>query len=400
MKKILAFGLFAVLVISMFSIALADSNNTNRSDDDDSDDLNESDDDDSDDLNESDDDSDDDSNKSGREEFKDQREQLKEEFKERMERLREEFKNRMREHNGSFRFEDRNITIRELSDEQKEIIAGKINAKTGLNLTAEDIGDGTAGEILRAYLSNGRWAEVKIMPDVAALIALDRLRSKCDERNCSVELKEVGIGNKTRLAYVLETEKDSRLFLVLKKKMVAVAEVDAETGEIIKVRKPWWRFLAKEKNTDDEIDSSLNETAKDKITICHKSDRRAVTITISKKALNAHLKHGDRIGACSKNQTNNTAENITLVAPPTISDLTASNMTNESIYWGWTNPTYGNFSEAMVYFNGVNVVNTTYPFYNAVGLNANTTYTIRINTRGITGLVNLTDVSANATTLA
>ena len=263
MKQLIAFSFFAILLISMFSVALAENDSNNTIDDDNETELDDQEDDDDDDLNKTDDDDDENDNDSNRsrmkEQIKDRREELKDDFKDRMEQLRGEFKDKMREHNGSFRFENKNITIRELSDDQKEIIAGRINAKTGLNLTAEDIGNGTVGEILRAYLSNGRWAEVKVMPDVAALIALDRMKAKCDERNCSVELKEVGIGNKTRLAYVLETEKDSRLFLLFNKKMKAVAEIDAETGEVIKIRKPWWGFLAKEKNVDDtEIESELN----------------------------------------------------------------------------------------------------------------------------------------------
>jgi len=163
-----------------------------------------------------------------------------------------DFKDRIKD-NGKIRIENRNVTIREISDERKEIIAGKINARTGLNLTIEDIENMTA---LRAYLSNGRHAYIKIMPDKASLVALERLGAKCAERNCTVELKEVGEGNKTRLAYVVETEKESRVFLLFKNKMIVRAEIDAETGEIIKIKKPWWAFLAREKYekvTEDEL---------------------------------------------------------------------------------------------------------------------------------------------------
>lgn len=170
---------------------------------------------------------------------------------EREEKLRE-FKERLIKQRGKIKVEGRNVTIRELSNEQKEILAGKINAKTGLNLTADDIGNGTLGSILRAYLSNGRFALVKVMPDRASETALKRLRAKCAERNCTVELKEVGSGNNTRAAYEVRTEKDSRVLFIFKKKMHVTARVDAETGEIIEAKKPWWAFLAKEKNADDK----------------------------------------------------------------------------------------------------------------------------------------------------
>ena len=180
-------------------------------------------------------------------ENREQREQLKNEtqqLKENITELRDEIK---------LRIKQKNITIREVDQDRLELITEKINAKTGLNLTVEDIKslDGnTTGQILRAFLSNGRWAEVKIMPDSASQTALDRLRAKCVERNCTIELKEVGkLGsNESKLAYEVSTQKESRVLLLFRKKMPVMAQVDAETGEIIKVKKPWWQILAREES--------------------------------------------------------------------------------------------------------------------------------------------------------
>ena len=109
-------------------------------------------------------------------------------------------------------------------------------------------------------LKNGRNAEVKIMPNNASEKALKRLRLKnCNETNdCSLELKEVGKGNKTRLAYEMKANKNSKLFGLFNKKMQVQSRVDAETGDVIDIKKPWWAFLASEKNergSDDEEDS-------------------------------------------------------------------------------------------------------------------------------------------------
>ncbi len=192
--------------------------------------------------------------------------EIKEEVKSRIENGEEkikkmkEFKEKIRENNGWFEIEGKSIRVREMNEEKKEIIAGKINAKTGLNLTTEDIDDGTAGQILRAYLSNGRYAKIKIMPDRAAATALKKLEAKCLERNCTVELKEFKIGNKTIAGYEVETEKDTKLFLIFKKKIKLRAVIDAETGEIVLVKRPWWHFFAKEKNyTDKEIDDEIGD---------------------------------------------------------------------------------------------------------------------------------------------
>jgi hypothetical protein len=201
-----------------------------------------------------------------RDQYKDDRKRIRDEAKQNLTHLREEYKDKMlefrrmiKEGNASFKINNSEIKIHELTDEQKEIIAGRINAKTGLNLTAEDI-NGTLGHILRVYLSNGAHAEVKVMPDRASEVALKRLRAKCEERNCSVELKEVGYGpnNRTRVAYEVKTEKDARILFIFGKKMFVSAQVDAETGDVLVVKKPWWAFMAKEKNAlDAEIEAEV-----------------------------------------------------------------------------------------------------------------------------------------------
>ena len=112
-------------------------------------------------------------------------------------------------------------------------------AHTDLEVTSE-------GQKLRAKLSNGRNAEIKIMPDTASERALQRLRIKNCSGNCTIELKQVGEGEQARLAYEVQTERHSRVLGLFKAKMQVQAQVDAETGELIRVGKPWWAFLAVE----------------------------------------------------------------------------------------------------------------------------------------------------------
>jgi hypothetical protein len=191
------------------------------------------------------------------------RQEMRQEFRETAqgdrERMVMEFRAKL-ESNGTVMVNNMKIRLGNMSDEEKEIIAGKINARTGLNLTAEDFdGNGTA---LRAVLSNGRYAEVKIMPDAAARVAVERMKAKCEERNCTVELREVSEGkNRTRAVYRVETEKEARTLWIFKTRMKVNAEVDSETGDVIRVAKPWWAFLANEKDeVESEADNSMNET--------------------------------------------------------------------------------------------------------------------------------------------
>jgi len=121
----------------------------------------------------------------------------------------------------------------------------KIQANTTMELEQEDGGNKTK---LKAKLSNGQKSEIKIMPDAAALKALERLRIKvCSaENNCSIELKEVRIRTENRAAYEIQIERHARILALFRAKMHVSAEVDAENGEVLKVKKPWWAFIASE----------------------------------------------------------------------------------------------------------------------------------------------------------
>ncbi len=116
------------------------------------------------------------------------------------------------------------------------------------NLTQERTKNKTK---LKTKLSNGKNAEIKIMPNTASETALKRLRLKvCSEaNNCSIVLKEVGKNNEIKLAYEVKAQKQSRVLWLFKKRMQVQSQINAETGKIIRVKKPWWAFLAKE---DDE----------------------------------------------------------------------------------------------------------------------------------------------------
>lgn len=125
-----------------------------------------------------------------------------------------------------------------------ELTENQARARTMLNLS-EDAVKG-----LQAKLSNGRNAQVKIMPETASERALERLRLKnCNEsNNCTIELKEVGQGNQTRAAYEVRAEKDFRVLGIFRNRAQVYSEIDAETGEEIQTRRPWWSFLASEED--------------------------------------------------------------------------------------------------------------------------------------------------------
>jgi len=140
----------------------------------------------------------------------------------------------------------KSVAVNTLTDKQTEIIANKITARTGLNISYFDLNNKS---VLVALLSNGRNAIVKIMPDTASQTALTRLGLKvCNEtNNCTIVLKETGTGNDTKLTYEINAEKKAKLLFLFSVKEKLKAQVSAETGQIAgNIEKPWWAFLAKE----------------------------------------------------------------------------------------------------------------------------------------------------------
>ena len=137
------------------------------------------------------------------------------------------------------------MMIKTEANNQMKLEVGGRSAGTSMKLDQEMINGQTK---LTAKLSNGRDAEIKVMPDKASDTALERLRLKnCVEADgCSIELKEVGEGEGAKLAYEVKTQRQSKLFGLFGANMNVEAQVDAETGEVISVNKPWWAFLASE----------------------------------------------------------------------------------------------------------------------------------------------------------
>ena len=80
--------------------------------------------------------------------------------------------------------------------------------------------------------------EIKIMPDTASEKAIEILQTK---KEITLELKDTG-----KPIYEVEGEKDGKMFGIFKIEMKVKVEIDAETGEVISAKKPWWAFLVKE----------------------------------------------------------------------------------------------------------------------------------------------------------
>jgi hypothetical protein len=85
--------------------------------------------------------------------------------------------------------------------------------------------------------------------------------------------------------------------------------------------------------------------------------------------------------------------------PHAITNLQSLSQSVTWIYWTWTKPIDADFYQNIIYVGGINVANTSSNYYNATGLTQNSTYTITINTKDLTGNVNTTNVSNTNKTL-
>ncbi|MBU5689532.1 MAG: hypothetical protein QXM68_01625 [Candidatus Aenigmatarchaeota archaeon] len=130
------------------------------------------------------------------------------------------------------------------SRERYTISSTNIPLRSSLNYSLRNEGNSTK---INVKLSNGRNAEVKVMPETASEVAIQRLRlNMCSEQNnCSIELKEVGQGEQTKAVYEVQAQKQTKILGIFATKIQLRAQVDAETGEV-RTQKPWWSFLAVE----------------------------------------------------------------------------------------------------------------------------------------------------------
>lgn len=126
------------------------------------------------------------------------------------------------------------------SSGEKTISVGGEDLKTSLRVEL--------GAQNRVLLSNGLYAEIRVMPSVAAETAITRVRlNACsEENNCTIELREVRVNNEERASYEVRAQKEYRVFGLLRAKANVETNVDAGTGAIISTKTPWWTTLSTE----------------------------------------------------------------------------------------------------------------------------------------------------------
>ena len=162
----------------------------------------------------------------------------------------------------------------------KEKSKGRVEASTKLEIKESGVPGGES--IIKAILSDGNEVDINVLPDKIKEFAEKILTNE----NISIELNEIVEDGKTKAVFSTKTTKEGKVFGIFKAKLEIEAQIDPETGELIKIKKPWWAFLV---------------AGEDKVVICHippgNPDNKH-TITIGAPAVKAHLSHGDVLEAC------------------------------------------------------------------------------------------------------
>ena len=135
------------------------------------------------------------------------------------------------------------LHVEEIAQNLIQLMINNQTATTNLNITEEQYQNRTR---LRVKLSNGNESEIKIMPDVAAERAIERLRlKKCNEtNNCTIQLKEVAVNNNKTAIYEIQVQRHYKLLGLFQAKAQNRIQIDAENGNIVQENNPWWAFLA------------------------------------------------------------------------------------------------------------------------------------------------------------
>lgn len=159
------------------------------------------------------------------------------------------------------------IVVDEFGNEKKiEIEIERENGRRTVRVDGEDeleteleIEQGENDSELRAVLSNGERARLRLLPDEARERILERLKALNIE---NMTLEEITDRNVPKVVYNIKTNKQGKFLGVFKLAMKVEGRVDPETGEILDINKPWWAILvAGEDDADEGFVESETEVA-------------------------------------------------------------------------------------------------------------------------------------------
>ncbi|MBA7681588.1 hypothetical protein ES703_89928 [subsurface metagenome] len=124
----------------------------------------------------------------------------------------------------------RNMTVTAGQSGNIIIQVKNANASTSVTLYKSE------GKVYGVFKDN-ETKEVRVMPDMVKDKVRERVARELE--NQTIELDEDGV-------YQFRARKRARLFGFIRVRVKVRAEINSETGELVKIRNSWWAFLARD----------------------------------------------------------------------------------------------------------------------------------------------------------
>ena len=148
--------------------------------------------------------------------------------------------------------EERTVIEIEREDGKRKVkIEGESEIETELEIEQDE-----NESDLQAVLSNGEKTRLRVLPDEARQIIMERLKAL---NITNMTLEEINDRNIPRVVYQIEANKHGRFLGVFKLALKVDSQVDPETGEVLDVNKPWWAILVAEQ--DEEVPAVTDESS-------------------------------------------------------------------------------------------------------------------------------------------
>ena len=140
---------------------------------------------------------------------------------------------------GEKRFRFKNKNEAEGQNNQQGENEDEIHSNLNISTEFENNSD------LEATTSDGEKHKLKVLPDEARQIIMERLKSL---NITNLTLEEIKDRNIPRVIYNIESNKHGRFLGVFKLGLKVDSQVDPTTGEVIQVHRPWWGIFVIEQN--------------------------------------------------------------------------------------------------------------------------------------------------------
>jgi len=132
------------------------------------------------------------------------------------------------------------------------IITKEINASTKVELYKVN---GT----LFGKFKNEEVRQIKMTPEQVQEKIKEKIKAKMEKLNITLDED----GN-----YIIQMNKKSKLFFLFPVREKTEAQINSENGEIVKIRNPWWGFLAKDEKSEQVLGASCGTVSPDSTDKC------------------------------------------------------------------------------------------------------------------------------------